>query len=168
MGKAGCYGNVKKPAPIESPASKSCSLAAGCTENVTEVGSWQMWSTSLCKDGLDLVGGPASWLSALEWNKNPEKNHAPSHTEVDKNILEESFTHHDSFYGIKAQCMAEHHSNSRIVPSRIHPFHDDEKIHLSHHGFHGGPAHKVERRMRPNMYASRMLMDRSQTYSYYW
>ena len=83
---------IKKPSPIESPMSKlnysgSCSpksrdqemLTKNQFNDVTEHGTWQMWSS-----GLDLVGGPASWLSALKPGRM--SNEVITHT-PEKNIL---------------------------------------------------------------------------------
>uniref|UniRef100_A0A1D1YJI1 Stress response protein NST1 n=1 Tax=Anthurium amnicola TaxID=1678845 RepID=A0A1D1YJI1_9ARAE len=111
---------ANKPSPIESPMSKlrtsgeKHNTSGPCTpksrdqgaspvgepSNVSEQGTWQMWSSTLYPDGRDLVGGPASWLLPLGQNKSNHEEivHPPPHSSIvshglDANILQSSFNH---------------------------------------------------------------------------
>ncbi|KAK8704698.1 hypothetical protein V6N13_048314 [Hibiscus sabdariffa] len=87
---------ISKPSPIESPLSRSrpaderhtyssrppATLKAQDLQsfpvddtNTNEKGTWQMWSSSpLGKDGLGLVGDPASWLLPLEHDRSNKED----------------------------------------------------------------------------------------------
>ncbi|GMI78649.1 hypothetical protein like AT3G51650 [Hibiscus trionum] len=87
---------ISKPSPIESPLSRSRSADERHTNssrspatpkaqdlqtfpvddtNPIEKGTWQMWSSSpLGKDGLGLVGDPASWFLPLEHNRSNKED----------------------------------------------------------------------------------------------
>ncbi|CAA7392924.1 unnamed protein product [Spirodela intermedia] len=189
--------DVKRPSPIESPLSKlwmskgrhtgsgsgsgSCSpnlqdpsaLPEGESKNVNEQGTWQMWSSSLCKDGLDLVGGPASWLSALEQDRvtpdaitrPPAENPVTSVGVMEKNILRSTFKHSDSV------CTGNPGDDGLVSPftakdpwfSPLHSFPGDGENHFPHPRFHGGVAQE-ETFGSPNIYASGLPLDQSQAY----
>ncbi|XWS09485.1 hypothetical protein CRYUN_Cryun40dG0088700 [Craigia yunnanensis] len=87
---------INRPSPIESPLSRSRSADERHNNsnrfpntskaqdintfsvddtNANEKGTWQMWNSSpLGQDGLDLVGGPASWLLPLEHNRSNKED----------------------------------------------------------------------------------------------
>ncbi|CAA6656948.1 unnamed protein product [Spirodela intermedia] len=196
--------DVKKPSPIESPMSRlwmsrerhigsgSCSprsqdqsaLPDNEYNNVSEQGTWQMWSSSLCKDGLDLVGGPASWLSALEQNRvtpdiitrPPAENPIATLGVMEKNILRSTFKHSDNVCirnpgddGMVSPFTANDPWSSRCTLfqdpwfSPLHSFPGDGENHFPHPRFHGGVAQE-ETFGSPNIYASGLPLDQSQAY----
>ncbi|XP_078446547.1 uncharacterized protein LOC144715489 [Wolffia australiana] len=150
--------SAKKPSPIESPMSRSCSSREDQSAllkrpSETDQGTWQMWSSSLCKDGLDLVGGPTSWLSALEQSRVGQEGMSHSPTDSSVKPCDNVYAGKLGDDGMVIQFMAEHHPHAGRVAVPLHPFPGDVRSHLAYLGFQGGVPRKAESCFRPNGYA---------------
>ncbi|MQL98061.1 hypothetical protein Taro_030759 [Colocasia esculenta] len=167
--------DTKKPSPIEAPMSKlrlfedrqiasgSCipksqvhGDSPGDESNVINQGTWQMWSSPLCRDLLSLVATPANSLSAPTQNKGsceeiiypPARNAMASHAVEENNILQSAFNHSPIVH--VANCQNDGMMSSAtpllnendpwLQESVLYSFPGDAGNHFSLGNFNGNPS----------------------------